>query len=149
MRLLSPARLPLPRYTTVPGYGFTPVVITISNSSPPPPPVLPQDGLPSTTSSTNHECNPPPPSPPQDFLTCAFLLTSKDRFYSRAEFCGLLATMADGLEHIDIPTPALIKPLELWTGEDGGLTLNQSRKETVARQGELQLHKRVVVHHHR
>ena len=25
--------------------------------------------------------------------------------------------------------------------------LNQSRKETVARQGELQLHKRVVVHH--
>ena len=27
-----------------------------------------------------------------------------------------------------------------------GLTLNQSRKETVARQGELQLHKRVVVH---
>ena len=28
-----------------------------------------------------------------------------------------------------------------------GLTLNQSRKETVARQGELQLHKRVVVHH--
>ncbi|PNW84960.1 hypothetical protein CHLRE_03g165750v5 [Chlamydomonas reinhardtii] len=53
----------------------------------------------------------------QDFLTCAFLLTSKDRFYSRAEFCGLLATMADGLEHIDIPTPALIKPLELWTGK--------------------------------
>ena len=28
-----------------------------------------------------------------------------------------------------------------------GLTLNQSRKETVARQGELQLHKRVGVHH--
>ncbi|GLC35764.1 hypothetical protein PLESTM_000363300 [Pleodorina starrii] len=53
----------------------------------------------------------------QDFLTCAFLLTSKDRFYSRSEFCGLLATMADGLEHIDLPTPALIKPLELWTGK--------------------------------
>ena len=36
-------------------------------------------------------------------------------------------------------------------GEEGGreVTLNQSRKETVARQGELQLHKRVVVHHGR
>ncbi|GIL99158.1 hypothetical protein Vretimale_4372 [Volvox reticuliferus] len=53
----------------------------------------------------------------QDFLTCAFLITSKDRFYTRAEFCGLLATMADGLEHFDLPTPALIKPLELWTGK--------------------------------
>ncbi|KAG2499255.1 hypothetical protein HYH03_002834 [Edaphochlamys debaryana] len=53
----------------------------------------------------------------QDFLTCAFLLTSKDRFYSRAEFCGLLATMADGLEALDLPTPALVKPLELWTGK--------------------------------
>lgn len=54
---------------------------------------------------------------PQDFLTCAFLMTSKDRFYTRAEFCGLLTTMADGLEHIDLPTPAMLKPLELWTGK--------------------------------
>ncbi len=53
----------------------------------------------------------------QDFLTCAFLMTSKDRFLTRSEFCSLLATMADGLEHIDLPTPALLKPLELWTGK--------------------------------
>ena len=32
-------------------------------------------------------------------------------------------------------------------GRRRGLTLNQSRKETVAGQGELQLQKRVVVHH--
>ena len=56
-------------------------------------------------------------APPQDFLTCAFLVTSKDRFYTRAEICGLVAFMSDAREPVDLPSPALMKPLELWTGK--------------------------------
>ncbi|GJP56565.1 hypothetical protein CLOM_g15621 [Closterium sp. NIES-68] len=53
----------------------------------------------------------------QDFLTSAFLITRRDTFYDRASFCLLCSYMADGLMHIDIPTPALLKPVELWTGK--------------------------------
>eukprot|EP00879_Flechtneria_rotunda_P010750 GHRR01011232.1.p1 GENE.GHRR01011232.1~~GHRR01011232.1.p1 ORF type:complete len:546 (+),score=206.34 GHRR01011232.1:3389-5026(+) len=53
----------------------------------------------------------------QDFLTCAFLLTSKDRFLTRSEFCQLAASMADGLDEVDLPPPTILKPLELWTGK--------------------------------
>ena len=53
----------------------------------------------------------------QDFLTSAFLLTSKDRFYSRSDF-GLLCTyMSDAAEQLDLPVPAILKPVELWTGK--------------------------------
>ncbi len=54
---------------------------------------------------------------PQDFLTCAYLMSNKDKFLTRAEFCLLAACMSDGLEHIDVPSPAIIKPMELWTGK--------------------------------
>lgn len=53
----------------------------------------------------------------QDFLTSAFLLTAKDRFYSRSEF-GLLCTyMGDAAENFEMPVPAILKPVELWTGK--------------------------------
>ena len=51
----------------------------------------------------------------QDFLTAAYLLTSKDRFFDRAQFTLLCAYMGDALEHIDLPTPAVLRPVELWT----------------------------------
>ena len=51
----------------------------------------------------------------QDFLTASFLLTSKDTFLTRAEFCHLVGYMGDALDDIDLPTPAVIKPVELWT----------------------------------
>jgi hypothetical protein len=38
--------------------------------------------------------------PPQDFLTCAFLLSSKDRFFSRSQFGQLAAAMGDGLDEV-------------------------------------------------
>jgi hypothetical protein len=60
---------------------------------------------------------PPPPPPTQDFLTCAFLLTSKDQFYCRSQLAQLCAFMADGLEAVELPAPAVLKPLELWTGK--------------------------------
>ncbi|CAI7801405.1 unnamed protein product, partial [Closterium sp. NIES-54] len=53
----------------------------------------------------------------QDFLTSAFLITRRDTFYDRASFCLLCSYMTDGAMQVDIPTPALLKPIELWTGK--------------------------------
>ncbi|XP_077239616.1 DNA-directed RNA polymerase III subunit 1-like isoform X2 [Tasmannia lanceolata] len=53
----------------------------------------------------------------QDFLTSSFLITRKDTFYDRDTFCLMCSFMGDVMEHIDLPTPALIKPMELWTGK--------------------------------
>ncbi|CAI5504931.1 unnamed protein product [Closterium sp. Naga37s-1] len=53
----------------------------------------------------------------QDFLTSAFLITRRDTFYDRASFCLLCSYMTDGAMQVDIPTPALLKPVELWTGK--------------------------------
>lgn len=36
----------------------------------------------------------------QDFLTCAFLLSSKDRFFNRSQFCQLVSFMGDSLEDV-------------------------------------------------
>ena len=53
----------------------------------------------------------------QDFLTGAFLLTQRDVFLTRAEFCRLVSYMSDALDHIDMPPPAIYKPRRLWTGK--------------------------------
>ena len=53
-------------------------------------------------------------------------MSCKDKFLSRSEFCLIVASMSDGLESVDVPTPAIIKPMELWTG--GGVNaLERSR----------------------
>lgn len=69
-------------------------------------------------------------SPTQDFLTAAYLLTSKDRFYDRAGFCQLICFMSDAAEHIDLPPPAILKPVELWTGKQLWAVLIRSKKES-------------------
>lgn len=53
----------------------------------------------------------------QDFLTSAFLLTSRDSFFDRSQFCLLCSYMNDALVHVDLPTPTILKPVELWTGK--------------------------------
>jgi DNA-directed RNA polymerase III subunit RPC1 len=53
----------------------------------------------------------------QDFLTAAFLLTCKDTFFDRSQFGALVAYMGDALLSVDLPTPAMVKPIELWTGK--------------------------------
>lgn len=53
----------------------------------------------------------------QDFLTSSFLITRKDNFYDRSYFTLLCSYLGDAMENIDLPTPAIIKPLELWTGK--------------------------------
>lgn len=53
----------------------------------------------------------------QDFLTSSFLITRKDTFYDRAAFSLMCSYMDDGMDLIDLPTPAILKPVELWTGK--------------------------------
>eukprot|EP01035_Chromulina_nebulosa_P016810 gene16810-22294_t len=53
----------------------------------------------------------------QDFLTGAYLLTQKDVFFNKSDFCRLVAYLSDALEHIDLPPPTIWKPRMLWTGK--------------------------------
>ncbi|PSC73949.1 DNA-directed RNA polymerase III subunit rpc1-like isoform X2 [Micractinium conductrix] len=53
----------------------------------------------------------------QDFLTSAYLLTSKDRFLTRPEICQMVAYMTDNKQSVDLPPPAIVKPVELWSGK--------------------------------
>ena len=53
----------------------------------------------------------------QDFLTASYLITFKDRFLNRAEFMQYCAYFGDAEEKIEIPPPAILKPVELWTGK--------------------------------
>eukprot|EP00741_Cyanophora_paradoxa_P024409 tig00022075_g23568.t1 len=68
----------------------------------------------------------------QDFLTAAFLMTRKNCFMDRAQFCQACTFLADGMEHIDLPPPALLKPVELWTGKQlFGVLLRPSRRSRI------------------
>ncbi|XP_074571423.1 DNA-directed RNA polymerase III subunit 1-like [Curcuma longa] len=53
----------------------------------------------------------------QDFLTSSFLITRKDTFYDRAAFSQMCSYIGDAMDSIDLPTPAIMKPIELWTGK--------------------------------
>ncbi|CAB9505110.1 DNA-directed RNA polymerase subunit beta' (Fragment) [Seminavis robusta] len=53
----------------------------------------------------------------QDFLSASYLLTQKDRFFTRHQFCQIVSYLGDADEAIDFPFPTIIKPIELWTGK--------------------------------
>ena len=53
----------------------------------------------------------------QDFLTGAWLLSLKSVFLTRDQFCRLAVYMGDANERVEIPCPAILKPVELWTGK--------------------------------
>ncbi|KAH3759278.1 RNA polymerase III largest subunit [Pelomyxa schiedti] len=53
----------------------------------------------------------------QDFLTTGYLLSKKDAFLNRAQFCNLCAAMYDARVNIDVPPPAIVKPRQMWTGK--------------------------------
>ncbi|KHN22017.1 DNA-directed RNA polymerase III subunit RPC1 [Glycine soja] len=53
----------------------------------------------------------------QDFLTSSFLITRKDTFYDRSTFSLICSYIGDGMDPIDLPTPAIVKPVELWSGK--------------------------------
>ncbi|KAH8071381.1 DNA-directed 5'-3' RNA polymerase [Aureococcus anophagefferens] len=53
----------------------------------------------------------------QDFVTASFLVTQRDVFFDREAFCALAAYVGDALERVDVPPPAILKPVRLWTGK--------------------------------
>ena len=68
----------------------------------------------------------------QDFLTGAYLITLKDTFFNRATACRLLASICayeDADLRFDLPKPAILKPVRLWTGKQiFSLLLRPNRK---------------------
>lgn len=53
----------------------------------------------------------------QDFITASYLLSRKDRFYDRRQFTQICSYMGDAEFHIDLPPPAIMRPMQLWTGK--------------------------------
>lgn len=53
----------------------------------------------------------------QDFLSASYLLTQNDQFFTFEQFCTLVAYFGDAEEHIDIPMPAILRPIKLWSGK--------------------------------
>ncbi|KDN52100.1 beta and beta-prime subunits of DNA dependent RNA-polymerase [Tilletiaria anomala UBC 951] len=53
----------------------------------------------------------------QDFITASFLISNRDRFFDRKQFAQVCSTFGDATMHIDIPQPAILKPVRLWTGK--------------------------------
>ncbi|KAH9892352.1 hypothetical protein F4778DRAFT_317731 [Xylariomycetidae sp. FL2044] len=53
----------------------------------------------------------------QDFITAAYLLSSKDNFFDRRTFTYIVQHMMNGVTHLDLPPPAIIAPKRLWTGK--------------------------------
>ncbi|KAJ2310600.1 DNA-directed RNA polymerase III subunit C1 (rpo31) [Coemansia sp. RSA 2705] len=53
----------------------------------------------------------------QDFITTAYLITQKERFYDRSQFVQIVSYCFDADVHIDIPPPCIIKPRRMWSGK--------------------------------
>lgn len=54
----------------------------------------------------------------QDFLTGSYLLTNKDEFFTRPEACRIVSwCVASVSELLELPPPAIRKPMQLWTGK--------------------------------
>ncbi|KAK9494529.1 hypothetical protein V1508DRAFT_437908 [Lipomyces doorenjongii] len=66
----------------------------------------------------------------QDFITGSFLISRKDAFFDRAQFCMLCAMMSDGDIQFDLPPPAIMKPVYLWTGKQVFSALIKPNKES-------------------
>ena len=66
----------------------------------------------------------------QDFITAAYLLSSKDNFYDRKTFTNICMYMIDGSMHLDLPPPAILKPVMLWTGKQVFNVMMRPNKDT-------------------
>ncbi|KAG5182619.1 RNA polymerase III, largest subunit [Tribonema minus] len=53
----------------------------------------------------------------QDFLTASYLITQNEIFFDKEEFCEIATYMGDAGERIDMPIPAIVAPVALWTGK--------------------------------
>ncbi|KAH8685994.1 hypothetical protein BGZ60DRAFT_396627 [Tricladium varicosporioides] len=66
----------------------------------------------------------------QDFITAAYLLSSKENFFDRKTFTHLCMYMVDGNLHLDLPPPAILKPEALWTGKQVFSVLMRPNQES-------------------
>ncbi|XP_064391551.1 DNA-directed RNA polymerase III subunit RPC1-like isoform X2 [Halichondria panicea] len=69
----------------------------------------------------------------QDFITASYLLTRKDVFFDRGRFCQIVAAMLHGKDRgtrVDLPPPAIVKPVRLWTGKQVISVLLRPNKES-------------------
>jgi DNA-directed RNA polymerase III subunit RPC1 len=66
----------------------------------------------------------------QDFVTAAYLLSSKENFFDRKTFTALCMYMVDGNLHLDLPPPAVLKPRALWTGKQVFSVLMRPNKKS-------------------
>ena len=69
----------------------------------------------------------------QDFITAAYLLSSKENFFNRKTFTNLCMYMVDANVNIDLPPPAIVKPQQLWTGKQVFNVLMRPNKESVVK----------------
>ncbi|EAU36765.1 DNA-directed RNA polymerase III largest subunit [Aspergillus terreus NIH2624] len=53
----------------------------------------------------------------QDFISAAYILSSKDNFFDRRSFTQLCLYMLGPETRFDLPPPAVLKPQMLWTGK--------------------------------
>jgi DNA-directed RNA polymerase III subunit RPC1 len=66
----------------------------------------------------------------QDFVTAAYLISSKDRFYCRKDFVYICMHMLEATTPLELPPPAIIKPRALWTGKQVFSILMRSNKSS-------------------
>ncbi|KAF8629635.1 hypothetical protein AX15_003368 [Amanita polypyramis BW_CC] len=67
----------------------------------------------------------------QDFITASFLLSRKDTFFNRRQFTQICNYFADASMHIDIPPPAIWKPVHIWTGKQIFNVLMRPNKQSM------------------
>jgi DNA-directed RNA polymerase III subunit RPC1 len=53
----------------------------------------------------------------QDFISAAYMLSSKDNFFNRAAFTQICLYMLGPETRFDLPPPSVMKPQMLWTGK--------------------------------
>ncbi|KAK4676677.1 DNA-directed RNA polymerase III subunit C1 (rpo31) [Podospora pseudoanserina] len=66
----------------------------------------------------------------QDFITAAYLLSGKDRFYDRSNFTYICTQMLLGDTYLELPPPAILKPKALWTGKQIFNVMMRPNKES-------------------
>lgn len=66
----------------------------------------------------------------QDFLSASYLITQKDQFFTKELFCSMASYFGLADEHIDVPMPAILKPVPLWTGKQLFTCIVKPTKQT-------------------
>ncbi|KAK1750871.1 DNA-directed RNA polymerase III subunit RPC1 [Echria macrotheca] len=66
----------------------------------------------------------------QDFITAAYLLSSKDKFFDKKTFTYICMHMLHGETHLDLPPPVIQKPKMLWTGKQVFNVLMRPNKQS-------------------